>query len=188
MFILQSGTGNGKSAGITDKNQLLTRSVVSGSLFEAAEVGDAYIIPTDFVSLTAGTTGLLYWKVHPEMTHLNHITVASDVVAKVRLWRDVTAGTLITAGTAVSPVNMNSGSGNEFDGDALQGADGQTVTDGVLTHTALCPANATVHLPFDDAFLMGANATFAVTIEVAGAGTVSANVVLYHHEAHGGGH
>lgn len=190
MLQIESGTGNGTKAGVTDKNQLLMRGVVSGSLFEASENGDAYILPTDFVAFTsaAGESGLLYWKVHPSMSHLNHISVASEVVAKIRLYRGVTAGTLISAGTTLVPVNLNGGTGNSFDGDALKGASGQTVTDGTLVHTAIVPAGGTILLPFDDAFLMTANTTFAITVEPAANGDISCDSVIYHHEAHGTGH
>mgnify|MGYP001589393549 CR=1 FL=1 len=141
-FIIEDGTGSGRTAGVSDDNRLLTESIGLTFLDYRTSLGQAYNIHTDTLTLTnAVEDGILYIK----NDRANSIMLVSDILLGVgkgtvgtgdvifKVYANPTGGTLLSAGTAVTPENRNLGSKLPAQLTALKMASvGQTITGGSL--------------------------------------------------------
>lgn len=141
-FIIEDGTGSGRTAGVSADNRLQTESVGLTFLDYRTHEGEAYNISTDVLTLTnAVEDGILYIKndrSNSVMLFSNILlgigkatTGVGDVIFKV--YANPTGGTLLSAGTAVAPENRNLGSKLPAQLTAAKMASvGQTITGGTL--------------------------------------------------------
>ena len=185
---IEDGTGKGKIAGVTNRNQLLTKTITSSSLFEATEDGTSFSATTGVIALTttASYSGILLLQPSSAMTHVSHIMLASTTTAEWLIKVNSTAGTLFTSGTTTAPVNMNLGSTTAYDGTNKVGADAQTVTDGDTLLHLVTAAYSMWHEDMEDSIMMTPEATLTIECKPTASANVSASVILYNHEEHGG--
>ena len=140
MSLIQDGTGGGYAASVSPEHRLSTFSVTETEQVHAIEIGNAYNINTEFISLTGtSASAVLYFKndednpffVTAIVVGLGSAT-ASDSAQMVVL-RNPTAGTIVDNATA-APIkaNRNFGSNKALSSTTLvyKGADGNTLTDG----------------------------------------------------------
>ena len=169
---IKDGTGNGFRAEVDNKNRLRTLSVAQSGGISAALVGDLYNINTETVSLTtANPSSILYIK----NTNLSPWVVdrvfynagissggSGDFLAEVIA--NPTTGTLISAGTAITPHNLNFGSSKSLTAITLKGAEGSTTTDGTVRVSTIIPASGSRVLIGFDAIILEAGSSLAIKI------------------------
>lgn len=163
---IQDGGGSGRLAGVDEDRRLATSAVSTPSLAAvSADKESAFALPTGIIALTAaaGESGVLYHKnTSPKPQAIHRVHLGAFASARWRLYRSVTAGTLISAGTVVVPRNLNIGSPVGLAAEAKHGADGQTVTDGEVFDTILTEAGSKV-LRFDGSLILAPSTAFAIT-------------------------
>jgi hypothetical protein len=137
-MILESGTGNGKSAKINDDNRLEVFSVGESKAADVSRSqGRSFIIASDFISLTTtgSFNGLLYLANSSELRtfFVERLRSCSTATGTVQFYliRNPTTGTLISDANAALQASANLNSPLSFEGDAFSASgDGKTVTDG----------------------------------------------------------
>jgi len=78
--------------------------------------------------------------------------------------RNPTTGTLISAGAAFTPINLNFGSSKELLATTLKGTEGSTVTDGSVAVSTIIPAAGTRVLIAFDSIILEPGSSIAVRI------------------------
>jgi len=133
---IESGLGNGKTAGVDDDNHLKTAAHTQSKLaFISQDKGKAFTIygRRDFVAANTNE-GILYFKYTGNKNfYIQSIQVAantmdvSGVGNKVEIYLD---SAYISGGTTVTPINLNRGSGNVLDALVYNGNTDLAVTAG----------------------------------------------------------
>ncbi len=169
---IQDGSGSGSRAKVDTKNRLHTFSTIETGGTEAAIEGDLYNVNTETINLSsANSSALLYMKNTDSVSWIfNRVFYnagpstggSGDFLAEVVA--NATAGTLISAGTATTPHNLNFGSSKELAGTALKGVDGSTVTDGTVRVSTIIPASGTRVLIGFDSIILEPGSSIAIRI------------------------
>jgi hypothetical protein len=183
-FRIEDGKGDGNLAHVDSNNRLSTIAVSFDLFIAASDDGDAFTICTDFISLTTTSTehGILYvYNNHPtDRIHLAPINVSSDSnMVKWKLYKNPTTGTLISAGTDVTPTNINFSSGKSFIGTTKKGSNGSTVTNGTLVGCL----SSTYFNEIDSthAVILERGNSIAITAEVSATTVVAITLPLFFH-------
>lgn len=180
MIINDPSTSQGASV---SENRLHTFSLLEYPMESFSHTGDSFTIPTDFVALTttASFTGMLYLT-NTSVTHNIHIErlrSSSTVGALWQVIKNPTAGTLISAGTAVTPVSYNFSSGRTLTGTAKKGVDAQTVTDGTLMEQWQTGIYDAKDRQYDGAIIIGAGNSLAILCKPSAAATVGVTLSIW---------
>ena len=179
---IESAGVNSNGAIVDTTGRLLTSSAVQDQLTISSQEGNGFWINTGFVSLT--TTGsfsaILYVKNTSATKDLNisSITFSSDVACQQQAYRNPTGGTITSAGTTLSPANVNFASGSSFGGTALAGVDGSTITGGTVASSVVRPIGVQ-GVDLAGAVILSTNNSIAFTMKPAAAGTVAISVFVY---------
>ena len=118
---------------INEDGRQLCASESAPSIEIHAEKGLAFYIVSGFVDLTtSGESGILYVKNDsPSLNlHLHSVRTCGKQATEWRMIRNPSAGTLISAGTAKTPVNLDFSSKITCPCTVMAGSEGKTVTDG----------------------------------------------------------
>lgn len=190
-MFLEDGLGQNGRAGVTAKGQLMIQGDVNTALYAATENGDAFVVCSEWVALTAATSGtngaaILFIKPSAKMTHLNRLRLCSTQPCKWEILLAPTAGTIVTNAVEGHAENMNLSSNKHFDGTIFKGVDGDTFTDG---HDAMCvvtPAYGSEELYFEDALMIPENESFGILVYPSADCDVSVTGIMYNHSGHGG--
>lgn len=140
---LEDGFGSGMRLQITADGMAAVQAVTIDSIHAASHNGTAFSVLREATSYTsaAGQSGVIYIKnTGTQDVHIDSLFFSLTAAARVKVIRNPTTGTLVTAGTVFSPVNLNFSSGNTFAGDCLLGTSGQTVTNGTTAISRRYPA------------------------------------------------
>lgn len=180
MIINDPSTSEG--AKVSD-NRLHTFSLIEYPMESFSHSGDSFIIPTEFIALTttASYTGILYIT-NTSVTHNIHVERARSSSTVGALWhlvKNPTAGTLISAGTAVTPVNYNFSSGRTLTGTAKKGVDAQTVTDGTWMEQWQTNVYDAKERQYDGAIVLGTGNSLAILCKPSAAATVGATLSVW---------
>ena len=169
---IQDGSGSGSRAKVDAKNRLHSFATVETGGTEAALEGDLYNVNTETINLTsASSSALVYMKNNDSVPWIyNRVFYnagpstngAGDFLAEVVA--NPTTGTLISAGTALLPHNLNFSSSKSLSATTLKGAEGSTVTDGVVRVSTIIPAAGTRVLISFDSIILPPGASIAVRI------------------------
>lgn len=182
-MILEDGTGTGEAAQVKDK-RLHVMALLEFPIETYSHIGDAYSIASDFIALTttASYSGILYL-VNQTTTslviHLEALRTSSTVPVLWQLWKNSTAGTLISAGTVITPVNLNYSSGKSLVALTKKGADAQTVTDGTLVAQWMSAAYAPVQLVQQGSVILNVGNSLALTCKPSAAGSVGTTLTVW---------
>jgi len=170
--VIKDGTGTGNTAKVDDKNRLSTMSVVQSGGVSAALDGDLYNINTEIIILTSSNlSGLLYikntnlvpWVLDRVFYNAGNSTGGTgDFLAEVVA--NPTTGTLISAGTDITPHNLNFGSNEILAATTKKGSEGSTITDGTVRVSTIIPTSGTRVLIAFDAIIMPAGSSAAIQI------------------------
>lgn len=164
---IEDGHGSGNRLKITNDGGAFAKAVTIDTLHDASHAGTAYVALVDTVTYASvdGQSGLIYLKnTTADNVHIAMSFISNTALARFKLHRNPTTGTLITAGTDYAPVNLNFGSGNTFSGICKTGVSGQTVTDGTVVNSVNKPAGAGV-FELQSAVILPRGASLALTVE-----------------------
>jgi len=169
---IQDGTGSGNRAKVDAKNRLHTFSTIETGGTEAAFEGDLYNVNTNTISLTsANTSALLYMKNTDSVPWIyNRVFYnagpstggSGDFLAEVVA--NPTSGTLVSAGTDITPYNLNFGSSKVLTSVTKKGAEGSTVTDGEVRVSTIIPASGSRVLIAFDSIILEPGSSIAVQV------------------------
>ena len=148
----------GDTAQVDEKHRLVTMSIIQSGGVAAALEGDLYNINTETIVLTSDSaSSLLYikntdnvpWIVDRVFYNAGTSTGGTgEFLAEVLA--NSSTGTLISAGTAITPFNLNFSSNKSLTAITLKGAEGSTVTNGGVRVSTIIPASGVrVLIPFD---------------------------------------
>ena len=184
---IESGDQHSYNAIVNSDGQLAVVAETVRQLSAAAERGDAfYAVTGGFIALTttASFSGILYLKNTSTTKNLKiaQLRTCGNVAQQWLMYKKPTTGTLISGGTAIVPENVNFQSGSVFSGDALYGADGDTITDGSILAQWQNGAGHSTH-DFDGAIILGTNDTIALTCKPGAAGDVCVACLCYFEDA-----
>ena len=138
-MIIDDGTGHGFQAKVDDEYNLHTRSVRTHEVTYATLMAEAFSTVYGAINLTSANESALALALWQETD--NPIVIFRQIMSfgpstggaglcRVRVIRNPTGGTLISNGTAITPVNGNFGSSAVPGGTWKKGAEGSTVTGG----------------------------------------------------------
>ena len=182
-MIIKSGDHNSFSATVNSKGQLLTNSTSVNKIYEFSELGESYVILSNFISFTTTAyNGVLYVSnTSSYPLHITQMVFGSTANARWKMWRSPTTGTLITAPSAtLTPVNLFAGSGKSFTGMVQAGGEGYTVTNGVLMGQWVNAAYNTGAIHTDSALTLTNGTSIAFTCSLAAAGDVFMNLQAFY--------
>ena len=171
---IESAGREGTGLLVNTKGQALTQSLIEPRVAEATIDGKAFYLHSGFISLTtaAGFSGALFLRNDSQnKLSIHSIRTCGTVVQQWEMYRNPTAGTLISGGTAKTPQNLNFSSGGVFNGTVLAGVDGHTVTDGDLMAHWINDVGHSTEL-LQGAMLLGLNNTLALKCKPATNGEV----------------
>ena len=139
------GHGTGFEARINKEGRVLTAGISMPAIQNAACRGKAYNLQTSKINLTsAASSGIMYLQNNDSdhtvvlgelRTFLGQSNSPGDT--ELIMYANPTGGTLLTAGTAVTPVNRNFGLTVPALATAYEGAEGKTITGGVVAIAAI---------------------------------------------------
>jgi hypothetical protein len=143
------GTGKGYLAKVDENNRLSTDSLTVDESVNATYGGMAYNVNTGTINLTSGNpSALLYMRndsdsdiIITAFFYLLGTSTGGTGDWAVDVYRNPTAGTLVSAGTDFTAVNRDFGSANELDATIKKGAEGSTLTDGTIVIQSLFPSS-----------------------------------------------
>ena len=182
MARIEDGTGQGNYAAVSETNRILVSAETTSSLAVASATrADAFVASTEQeVALTAGTSAILLVKNDStQPLAVGNISASTDVECVVTLHRDPgTGGTIVSAGTAITPAQLNFGSSKQFAGEAYRGADGQTI--GISTDIVALGRiqPGFVLLPLSGAIILNTSDTIGVTVTATAATNIIVNMTL----------
>ena len=155
---IQDGTGTGLRAKVSSTNRLAVDSIETTAESLASGAGDSFNVSNDIVEITGDSQVALIhidntnsedWVITRVYFHFGGSTggVGSGEFCMVQ---NATTGTLISGGSAVTPVNANFGSAKLLVGTFLQGANGSTLTNGTEFLRTIVPNFTSRNIiPFD---------------------------------------
>jgi len=173
MTIIADGTGTKTGAKVNGNNRLYTSAITKAEEKLATNNGDSFTIAQGMVTLTsAGESGTLYIKNNESRNlHIRQAIVslgpstggATTDTNHIRIYRNPTAGTLIsTATTGPIACNRNFGSSATLDADMYVGAEGETITDGIVHSQTLINSGTVLELAIDETLIKGSAIAFSV--------------------------
>ena len=182
---IKDGTGTGYRAKVTSDNRLTTDSVETTAESLASVGGDSFNVSNDIVDITSDAeTALIHirntnsedWVVTRVYFHFGGSTggVGSGEFC---MTTNATTGTLISGGSAVTPVNANLGSAKLLVGEFLQGTNGSTVTDGIEFLRTIVPSFTSRNIIPFDSVIVPPGASLSLSFKPP-AGNTSLNVQL----------
>ena len=150
--IIKDGTGSGNTAQVDISNKLNTRAIISPSIHEAAEVGEAVFVSSGFVTLTTTCQSAILWYQNDEDRDLLISEVfftvgpSSGGTGSVSFaFRKNATGLSSAVGDALF-TNPNFGSETVFCSTSERGEEGATVTGGCPTAGFFIALNGTTEL------------------------------------------
>lgn len=168
-MIITDGTGAGKAAAVDSSNHLHVQALVIDDAREANFHEDAYNINSSLVVLTnASESGILYLKNNEDRDLLidGIVTIlgpsangATTDTCRIRIYKNPTAGTLISTATTSGVINSNRnyGSSKTLTADVFVGAQGETITDGTVHIESLVNPGSRVFFGIDEVLDKGAS-------------------------------
>jgi hypothetical protein len=170
-FVLKDGkTGN--TAEVDTNNKLKTFSTSQPEETTSALEGDTFTINTGDITLTtASESGVFFVEntdIVPWILTRLFFNVGTSTSGtghwRLRILKNVSAGTLVSAGTAVTPQNLNFGQAKTLTSTSLKGVEGSTVTDGTEVINSIVPTDAIRVLISDNPIIVEPGSTYTVAI------------------------
>ncbi len=183
---LGDGAGNGNTAGVNSKHQLLTRAIAVSSIHEASLLGDAY--SWSAVSANIDTTDCMLLVANTSQTRklvIDHCYVRGDIAGNINLKVCSVAG-LTLAGTAVVGTNLNTGSANIAPASAWAdetASPATTIVQVVYQHLCVNAQGTTspmIRVDFDGAIVLAYNTAFGIDTILEPAAGFEASVYGYY--------
>ena len=170
-FTLKDGR-SGRTAEVDNNNKLLTTATTETASTFAAMGGDSFTINSGSITLTSANASAILYMSNTDDRDWVFNRVFFNAAASTggtgdwlaEIIANGTAGTLVSAGTAKAPQNLNFGSPKTLDATTLTGVEGSTVTDGAVRITFLIPGVGTRNLIGFDSVIVPPTASIAIRI------------------------
>jgi len=165
-FEIRDGTGSTSTAKVTSNNQLSVASDAMPRSGRACFDGFLHGFTTGPIALTTtgSYNGLLYLLNLSSLSiYVWQLSLMATISARWQLIKNPTAGTLISAGTAISATNMNFANTFTLDATLKKGANGSTITDGTSFYYGGKPAYDNASLLGDTPILIGQSDALAIS-------------------------
>ncbi len=154
MEMIGDGEGKGFLAGVTGNNRLKTTGVDLTLTEAATESGDTFNLDSTTVALsTTGESALLYLRNLEDTTLIvTSIAIAlkdyvgTDGQPTLQIYRNPTAGTIVSVAAECNEQNRNYGSNKELTIDCFRGVEGSTMTGEDNRVTIFLPTTAAATL------------------------------------------
>lgn len=180
---IKDGTGKGFKAKVNATNKLETQAVSTSELHEISHAhGKAFMMHTaGFVDITTLNTETGVFHLINDANNdlfIHSIRTCGDQVQKIKLYKAVTTGTLLSNAVAGGQGNLNQTSNNSPNVTVYKGVNGDTITDGMLAGQHI---NGIGHSAeqFDGAMILGSGDSITVTCELAVSGSMCVRVIAY---------
>jgi hypothetical protein len=177
---IKDGEGGGSLAGVTRDHRLKSEAKAIPELtLVSSEQERAFYTFTDFITLaTSGVFSGVYFLRNGSQNRycLHQLRTSNSMVARWKMIKNPTTGTLITAGTPKEAENLDSGSPIQFGSVPLAGADSQTVTDGKLWDQWINQPGHTTE-QFSGAIIIQPGDSMALVCDPVAAGDVSCSLL-----------
>ena len=134
---IEDGTGRGFSAKVDSENRFFSRAITETEFDHAVRKGLSFNVNTEFLTITGSSeTPIMYLKSNEDLDVVlaawfigtDNASGTPSRSGLMRVYFNPTAGSIISSGTDVTPVNRQGGSSNTIDLDVKSGGDGFTVT------------------------------------------------------------
>jgi len=171
---------NGKALAVDDNNRAQTFSITENVFTDVSvDKEDAYSFATGHQAITTADTffGMLYIK-NTSSTKKFYVKTIRSCGSKENQWtlyRNPTAGTLISGATAASEGNMNFSSNKSAEMVAYSGGEGITLTDGTAISQWINDIGHSTE-DYDGAIVLGKNDSLALKGNSVTAGDLCANI------------
>lgn len=169
MSQIDDGKGSGNRAEVNEFNQLVTKAVTNCDCkVNSEDQKQSYEFATgEFISVTTTAEhALLYIKNTSSVKHMHihEIRTCGTATQKWLLYKNDTAGTIVTDATAAVEVNHNFSSSNVADADVYKGADGKTRSGGAIMSQHI---NEEGHseVSYEGALILGQNDSITLTVQ-----------------------
>ena len=193
-MIINDGQGKGYSAGVSDENMLKTEATTQSVEHHVNQIhGQAYSVPFS-VSPTAADDCIFYLKndSDTDMT-IEGITIgATDPGANDSIYFKLgDTGTRAAAATALTPVNLNTGSGNSATGTFEYGVDlgaspgtldGGTEFERIILAASAATDKVSSSFNFSQDVIVKENGVFSIYIGGSAAGTYYITLHFHYHD------
>lgn len=175
---------SGNVASVDDKKRLATFAVTEPEAVNSSLQGETYFIGTGIINLsTAGESHIMYvkntdtvdWVVEGVLLAFGKSTGATGLDFLANFTVGGTQGTLISAGSDISVLNMNIGNAKQLTGEFKEGVEGSTVTNGFLAPALLVPSDS-INIEFVAGPIIIAKGTSVAVSYVPATGNTSINV------------
>lgn len=183
---IKDGSGQGYLARVNSQQKLLTEATVFTNMHTISNnFGQAYVLTTDFISITttASYSGILYVQNTSAELHMHIalIKAAQDVLTQWKFIKNPTTGTLISTATVGTATNLNFNSNNNAAAIVYKGADALTVTDG--SEAAFWTENAGgIPIGLDGAVILQTNDTVAFMAQPTATANIAMSLMVYFDE------
>ena len=170
-FVLKDGE-TGTTAEVDVNNKLKTSSTSETSSTFASTNGDLFNVNPGTITLTSANSSALLYMSNTDIQNWVFTRVFFHAMASTggtgdwlaEVIANATAGTLVSAGTAFAPDNLNFGSAKTLKSTTLKGAEGSTITDGEVRAEFLIPAVGTRNLVAFDSVIVEPGSSIAIRI------------------------
>jgi len=159
---------SGYTLDVNEFNQAEVNAVSAPLMSYASQKGQVFWFASDFISLTTtgSFSGILYIKnTHKtKLFYIDFLRTCQTAVARWKIIKNPTTGTLISAGTTTTPQNSHFTSGTSFTGTVLKGADAKTITDGDTAGTWINGVGHSIQR-FDGALVLPPTTSVALVVK-----------------------
>jgi hypothetical protein len=175
---IEDGHGDGFSAKVGKRGHLNTLAInIPLAAFFTTE-GESFYFPGALINYTTVDVEQLLGFIknaRAAQFHITKLRCTAKAAAIFRLYKNPEA---TVNGVATPPVNANFESGRQFQGESEQGAEGATLTNGILLQTLYIPtAGGVTEFVADDILMLGNGNCLGMTVEVPVSTDVSCTVV-----------
>jgi hypothetical protein len=182
MGVIEDGTGEGLHAKVNASNELHVRARGVPRISEVTKnQEESYYLHSGFVNLTTtgSFSGIIYVKNNSAKDLcLQMVRTCGNQVQQWEWYRNPTAGTLISGGTAKTPQNLNFSANKDAAATVLAGSDGATVTDGTLAAHWINDVGHSSEM-IDGAVMLGSGNSLALMCKPAAAGAVCVTILAW---------
>jgi hypothetical protein len=182
---IKDGSGHGFLAKVIESQKLMTLSTTIPNIYSASiELGQAYVITTDFLSITdtVNFSGILYVKniSTSEHMHIEMIKAGGDSLTLWQFLRNPISGTIVTTEDPANETNLNFLSNNKAPINAYQGFNGATVAG--LSAANWVENAGGIPIPVSGAIILGPNDSVGFSAKPAAAGVTNMTLMIYYDE------
>jgi hypothetical protein len=182
---IKDGSGKGFLAKVTEAQKLTTLATVISNVYSSSfELGQAYVITTDFLSITdtLNFSGIMYLQNNSNERHL-HLELIQSGQTSLTQWqflRNPITGTIVSTEDPANETNLNFISNNTANVVAYQGFNGATIA-GLSAANWIGNAGG-FPIGMGGAIILGPGDSVGFAAKPSAAGTITMSLMVYYDE------